>query len=148
MMGTTTKGVLIASVAVVVLTLAATAMVGMMVVMMGSGWMWGGHAAMMGGRGSDPGQETPVVGVTQVRIEDFAFAPANIVVEAGTTVTWTNYDDIGHTVTSDEGDALDSPLLDDGKTFSRTFDTPGEYAYHCTPHPNMKGLVTVRAAGG
>ena len=106
--------------------------------------MGNGHSAMMGGQGSDPGRETPVTGVSQVRAQDFAFAPANIVVDVGTTVTWTNYDPLAHTVTSDDGDELDSPLFGENQTFSYTFDTPGEYAYHCTPHPNMQGLVTVR----
>ncbi len=114
---------------------------GMMAVTMMNGDLWG----MMGSRGSNPSSETPVAGVTEVRIQDFAFAPANIVVGAGTTVTWTNYDGIGHTVTSDNGGVLASPLLGKSKTFSHTFDTPGTYAYHCTPHPYMRGLVTVRA---
>ena len=116
----------------------------MMASVMGDGHM----GMMMGGRGSDPDAEAPVQGVTEVRLEDFAFAPANIVVEVGTTVTWTNEDSIGHTVTSDEGDELDSEILGEGETFSHTFTEPGEYRYHCTPHPNMQGLVTVRAAGG
>ena len=114
--------------------------------MMG-GRMGDWHGRMMGGRGSDPSGETPVEGVTQVRIEDFAFAPANIVVDVGTTVTWTNEDGARHTVTSDDGDELASPLFGRGETYSHTFDTPGEYAYHCDPHPNMRGLVTVRAGG-
>ena len=112
----------------------------------GSWGMMGGHMGMMGGRGSDPAEETPVAGITQVRVQDFAFAPANIVVDVGTTVTWTNEDNIGHTVTSDEGDELDSPLFGEGETYSYTFTAPGEYRYHCTPHPNMQGLVTVRPA--
>ncbi len=65
----------------------------------------------------------------------------------GTTVTWTNYDSIGHTVTSDEGDEFRSPLFGSNETFSHTFNQPGEYLYHCEPHPNMKGLVTVKASG-
>jgi plastocyanin len=116
--------------------------------MLAMGMGMGGHMAMMGGRGSDPAGETPVVGVTEVAIEDFAFSPANIVVDVGTTVTWTNEDRVRHTVTSDDGDVLDSPLLGRNETFSYTFETPGQYAYHCAPHPNMQGLVTVRASGG
>jgi plastocyanin len=116
-------------------------------VMMGS-MMWRGHGMMMGGRGSDPDRETAVLGVTDVRIEDFAFSPASIIVDAGTTVTWTNYDGARHTVTSDDGDELDSELLAKNETFSHTFDRPGSYAYHCKPHPNMKGLVTVRRPEG
>ena len=96
------------------------------------------------GRGSDPSKETPALGVTEFRLDDFAFAPANIVIEVGTTVTWTNYDNAGHTVTSDEGEELKSELLGKSQTFRHTFDTPGEYFYHCEPHSNMHGLVTVR----
>ena len=96
------------------------------------------------GKGSDPSKETPALGVTEVRLDDFAFAPANIVIDAGTTVTWTNYDNEAHTVTSDEGDELKSERLGGSETFRHTFDTPGEYYYHCEPHSNMHGLVTVR----
>ena len=96
------------------------------------------------GGGSDPSKETPALGVTEVRLDDFAFAPANIVIDAGTTVTWTNYDGVSHTVTSDEGDELKSGRFGQEGTFRHTFDTPGEYYYHCEPHSNMHGLVTVR----
>ena len=96
------------------------------------------------GAGSDPSKETPAFGVTEVRLEDFGFAPANIVIDAGTTVIWTNYDGVGHTVTSDEGDELDSERFGKDGTFRHTFDTPGEYYYRCKPHSNMHGLVTVR----
>ena len=119
------------------MTVAAFAMAPMM-----DDWHW----RMMGGQGSDPSEEIPQAGVTRVRIENFAFSPANIVVDAGTTVTWTNYDGVAHTVTSDDGGALDSPLFGENKTFSHTFREPGAYTYHCEPHPNMRGLVTVRAA--
>ncbi len=125
-------------VAVSFVALAVPAIVVMAVMMPGDHW------GMMGGRGSDPSKATPIEALTDVRIEDFAFAPANIVVDAGTTVTWTNNDGVGHTVTSDDGDELDSPLFGKNKTFSHKFDTPGVYAYHCRPHPNMRGLVTVR----
>ena len=99
----------------------------------------------MGGDGSDPSSETPAVGVTEVRLEDFAFAPANIVIEPGTTVTWTNHDSVVHTVTSDDGNELESEQFGKDGTFSHTFDAPGDYSYHCEPHPNMQGLMTVRA---
>jgi plastocyanin len=131
---------------VVVIASGGAAMVFLMVAMMGT-MMGGGHMGMMAGGGSDPARETAVEGVTEVRLERFAFAPANIVVEVGTTVTWTNRDGVGHTVTSDEGDELASPLFGENDTFSHTFDEPGQYSYHCAPHPVMKGLVTVRAPG-
>ncbi len=146
------KGVLVASLAVVAMGFVAlVVIVAVMMVSMvgigGMGMMGGGGMGMMGGQGSDPADETAVEGVTQVRLQDFAFSPANIVVDVGTTVTWTNYDGVAHTVTGDEGEELKSPLFGQNGTFSYTFDKPGEYFYHCEPHPNMKGLVTVRALG-
>jgi plastocyanin len=116
-----------------------------------AGMMESGNAGMMSsmmGGGSDPGKETPVAGATQVRIENLAFSPANIVIDVGTTITWTNYDGVAHTVTSDDGGPMNSEMLGQGKTFSYTFDQPETYAYHCTPHPNMRGLVTVRLPAG
>ncbi|MCH7698211.1 MAG: cupredoxin domain-containing protein [Chloroflexi bacterium] len=103
-----------------------------------------GAACYTHGAGSDPSKETPAFGVTEVRLEDFGDAPANIVIDAGTTVIWTNYDGVGHTVTSDEGEELESEQFSKTETFRHTFDTPGEYYYHCKPHSNMHGLVTVR----
>ncbi len=80
-----------------------------------------------------------------------AFGPSDLTVEVGTTVTWTNDDIIAHTVTSGESDgasgtpdgAFDSGNIDPGGTFEFTFDEPGTYSYYCTPHPWMRGTVTV-----
>lgn len=114
-----------------------------------AGWMItmaiSGHGPMgpMMGGGSDPSGEPVVTGVTDVDIEDFAFSPANIRVAVGATVTWTNRDGTPHTVTSDDGDLLDSGLLDQGESYQQTFSKPGIYDYYCQPHPYMKGRVTV-----
>lgn len=78
-----------------------------------------------------------------VEIEDMAFTPATITVKKGTKVTWTNNDSIAHTVTADSGNGLDSQLLSQGDSYSFTFDTIGEFSYHCAPHPNMTGKVIV-----
>lgn len=128
-----------------VATLAFVILVTFMIVMMSgaTGGMMGGMGGMMGRSGSDPADEPAVGGVTQVRQQDFAFAPANIVVDVGTTVTWANRDGVAHTVTSDGGSEFRSQLLDQDETFSHTFVEPGQYRYYCEPHPYMKGLVTV-----
>ncbi|PIR03302.1 MAG: hypothetical protein COV60_01090 [Candidatus Magasanikbacteria bacterium CG11_big_fil_rev_8_21_14_0_20_43_7] len=76
-----------------------------------------------------------------VNIEKFSF-PVEVRVKKGTTVTWTNRDSAGHTVTSDAG-AFGSALLDTGSSFSFTFDTVGRFPYHCAPHPSMTGTVVV-----
>ena len=76
--------------------------------------------------------------------EDPADYSVNVLsVSVGTTVTWTN-DDPGmmHTVTSADG-IFDSSFLNEGDTWSYTFDEPGEFEYFCAPHPWMRAKVIV-----
>lgn len=84
----------------------------------------------------------PTGDAASVRIADFAFAPAALTVTAGTSVTWTNDDSARHSIAWDDGSA-GSGALGTGGTYSRTFDTPGTFAYACGIHPNMKGTVVV-----
>jgi plastocyanin len=86
------------------------------------------------------GAGTPASG-TAVAIDNFAFSPAALNVKMGQQVTWTNKQDVAHTVTADGG-AFDHPMPS-GATFSFTFATAGTVAYHCTIHPFMKGTVVV-----
>jgi plastocyanin len=79
----------------------------------------------------------------KVSIENFSFSPATITVKKGTTVTWTNNDTTAHTVTADSGNAFDSGTMEQGKTFSHTFNSTGTFKYHCTLHSDMHGTVTV-----
>jgi plastocyanin len=76
-------------------------------------------------------------------ISNFAFTPQIIKVKKGAKVTWTNQDDIPHTVTSDEGTLLNSNRLNKGDSYDKTFTDVGVYRYHCTPHPGMLGVVIV-----
>lgn len=62
------------------------------------------------------------------------FEPKELTIEPGTKVTWINRDSIGHDVTSDDGSFESSKLLNGGQTHEVTFDEPGVYTYHCTPH--------------
>jgi plastocyanin len=78
-----------------------------------------------------------------VRISNFAFAPAVVTVPVGTTVTWTNADEDPHTVVA-TGKAFHSTALDTDDKFSFTFTRPGEYAYFCSLHPHMTGKIIVR----
>lgn len=80
----------------------------------------------------------------KVDIANFAFSPDAVTINVGDTVTWTQRDFIGHTVTSDTG-LWNSPLLSSGQTFSFTFSNAGTFGYHCTPHPFMVGTVTVKS---
>ena len=97
-----------------------------------------------------------------VNLEDKTFAPTDVVVAAGDTVTWTVTRSINepHTVTSGEPSGADngkefdsgidnsSKLKDNGGTFSWTFEKAGTYAYFCQIHADMKGSVTVLAEAG
>ncbi|MBB6187943.1 cupredoxin family copper-binding protein [Rhodanobacter sp. MP7CTX1] len=85
---------------------------------------------------------TPTQGVD---ISKMAFRPGDMTVKPGTKVTWTNRDQIPHTVTSkDKGGVLTSQGLDTGDSYSYTFTQPGDYVYFCTVHPFMIGVVHVR----
>ncbi len=77
-----------------------------------------------------------------VAIKDFSFQPGSISVAVGSTVTWTNQDTTGHTVTADDG-SFDSGTLAPGATFSHTFDTAGTFTYHCNIHHSMTATITV-----
>ena len=79
-----------------------------------------------------------------ISIKSFAFSPAALNIKAGDTVVWTNEDSVAHTVTSDSGSELDSQYLSRGQSYSHTFSAAGTFAYHCTPHPGMKGTIVVQ----
>jgi plastocyanin len=78
----------------------------------------------------------------EVKIDNFSFAPQTLTVPVGTTVTWTNRDDIPHTVVSTDG-VFKSKVRDTDETFSYTFTKAGMYPYYCSIHPKMTGQVVV-----
>lgn len=78
-----------------------------------------------------------------VAISGFAFDPATITISAGQSVTWTNKDNVVHTVTADDNSWTSGDIAN-GQTFTQTFSTAGTYNYHCAIHPNMTGTVIVQ----
>ena len=80
---------------------------------------------------------------TEVKIDNFSFGPGTVTVPVGTTVTWTNRDDIPHTVVSTDG-AFKSKVLDTDEKFSFTFGKAGTFPYFCSIHPKMTGKVIVQ----
>jgi plastocyanin len=79
----------------------------------------------------------------EVKIDNFIFGPQTVTVPAGTTVTWTNSDDIPHTAVSTDG-AFKSKVMDTDEKFSYTFTKAGTYPYYCSIHPKMTGMVVVK----
>ena len=80
---------------------------------------------------------------TEIKIDNFSFAPATITVSAGTAVRWVNHDDIPHNVVG-EDKSFKSKVLDTNEEFSYTFSKPGTYTYFCSIHPKMTGKIVVQ----
>jgi plastocyanin len=85
----------------------------------------------------------PSAAAAAVKIDNFVFGPQTLTVPVGTTVTWTNSDDIPHTSVSTEG-VFKSKVLDTDEKFSYTFTKVGTYPYYCTIHPKMTGKIVVQ----
>jgi len=77
----------------------------------------------------------------KVTIDNFTFTPAELIVKVGDTVTWTNHDDIPHTVVS--AGKFRSKAMDTDNSFSFTFTSAGDYKYFCSLHPHMSGMIKV-----
>ncbi len=80
----------------------------------------------------------------QISIANFSFGPASITVKAGTTVKWTNDDQVMHNIKSDDGSFTDSANLNTGNSYEFKFDKPGTYNYSCGLHSSMHGQVIVQ----
>jgi plastocyanin len=87
--------------------------------------------------------DQPSAANAAVKIDNFVFGPQSITVPVGTTVTWTNGDDIPHTAVSTDG-VFKSKVMDTDEKFSYTFTKAGTYTYYCTIHPKMTGKVVVQ----
>ena len=89
--------------------------------------------------GSGGGQSTG--NASAISIQGFKFGSGSIKVKVGSKLTWTNADQVPHTVTADNGTF--NHQLDPGASWQLVFPTAGKYTYHCTIHPRMKGTVWV-----
>src|SRR4029078_4155207 len=85
----------------------------------------------------------PKAKMMEINIDNFSFVPAELTVSVATTVTWTNRDDIPHTVVSTDK-VFKSKVLDTNEKFSYTFSTPGAFFYFVSIHPKMTGTVMVQ----
>ena len=90
-----------------------------------------------------PAPQAAAPGAPAVAIENFNYVAADLTVKAGTTVVWTNHDDVEHTVTASDN-SFSSPSIATEGQFSHTFDTPGSYSYFCAIHPFMTAKVIVQ----
>jgi plastocyanin len=100
-------------------------------------------SVLMAGRPFAKAIDQPAAASADVKIDNFSFGPQTVTVSVGSTVTWTNHDDIPHTVVSTDG-LFKSKVQDTDEKFSYTFTKPGTYSYFCSVHPKMTGTVVVR----
>ncbi len=114
----------------------ATGVMGMTTVAGNSG---GGEVTLAAAAPAAP----PQAATMEVKIDNFSFGPTEVKVAVGTTVTWTNRDDIPHTVVSTDK-VFKSKVLDTDEKFSFTFTKAGTYEYFCSIHPHMTGRVVVQ----
>jgi amicyanin len=91
---------------------------------------------------ASPAQQQKI-DATEIQIDNFSFGPAELKVAMGTTVTWTNRDDIPHTAVSTDK-IFKSKVMDTDEKFSFTFSKPGTYEYFCSIHPKMTGKIVVQ----
>jgi plastocyanin len=112
-------------------------------------------AAGCGGGGSSPMTTTPTptpggtspfmaaIPMGASFLTTTAFVPNPITITVGTTVKWTNNDNVSHDVTS-QNNLFFSGNLDPGATYTHTFQSAGSFPYYCTIHPLMVGTITVQ----
>jgi plastocyanin len=79
----------------------------------------------------------------QLKIDNFKFGPDKLTIAKGTEVTWTNQDDIPHSIFI-AALGVRSKALDTDNAFSYQFDKVGTFTYICGLHPFMHGQITVK----
>ena len=98
---------------------------------------------LVAGSPSVTASDQPSAATAEVKIDNFVFGPQTITVPVGSTVTWTNKDDIPHTTVSTDG-VFKSKVMDTDEKFSFKFTKAGTYSYFCSVHPKMTGKVVVQ----
>lgn len=110
-----------------------------------AGWSIGERSVVAEAQGTPNASAapSPASATMEVKIDNFSFGPTTVTAAVGTTVTWTNRDDIPHTVVSTDG-VFKSKVLDTDEKFSFTFTKAGTFAYFCSVHPKMTGTIVVQ----
>jgi len=94
---------------------------------------------------SAPSTSTPAgkEGAVEIRMKGLQFAPEDVTVKVGTTVTWKNLEDIPHNVVAEEGADFESDTFGKDGTYQFKPEKAGSVKYVCTIHPGMQGTITV-----
>ena len=113
------------------------------------GWLWHSHKnskpIVPPGVTYVPTATNPPVATKSVTIQNYIFSPADITVKKGSSVTWTNKDIVGYTVTEDD-DQTGGPassVIPQNQMYVFKFNKVGLFHYHDSLDPNITGTVTV-----
>lgn len=113
------------------------------------GWLWHRHGSTKPapaiGSTYKPSDQHPPTATKTVSIQNYAYSPSDITVKLGSTVTWTNMDQVAYTVTEDDNktDGPSSGPIPPAQIFQFAFKKAGLFHYHNSLDPNMTGTVTV-----
>ncbi len=107
-----------------------------------------GTLPLYGGGVTDVTPPPPEEGVTDVAIQNLAFAPKEVTIKVGERVRWTNLETllVLHTTTSGDpadgnaGDVWDSGDLPPGESFIFQFEEAGEFEYFCIHHQTTAAM--------
>jgi plastocyanin len=80
----------------------------------------------------------------EIGVDNFSFTPPVLTVERGTSVTWSNGDDVPHLIVSTKAQFKSSPVLDTNQRYTVRLEAPGTYDYFCSLHPKMTGRIVVQ----
>jgi plastocyanin/uncharacterized membrane protein len=87
----------------------------------------------------------PAAATHTVTMRQMHFEPAQMTVNPGDTIEWTNEDIFAHTATANDG-SFDSGLIPPGQSWKTVVKSSGTVDYHCRPHPNMAARLVVASA--
>ncbi|MGH7554187.1 MAG: cytochrome P460 family protein [Longimicrobiales bacterium] len=104
-------------------------------------WVYRSNIRFAGASGAVPTPSADQAS-NQPFVDNYTFVPGTITIRAGTRVTWTNRDQVKHTISATN--ASFSALLSQGASLSATFNTVGTITYFCAIHPTMRGTVVVQ----
>jgi plastocyanin len=90
-----------------------------------------------------PGDGAGQVYSATVSIGSSRFEPEIIFATRGDIILWVNDDRVGHTVTSNSGNEIDSQTIPPEGTYVHQFNKIGTYEYHCSFHPYVHGSIVV-----
>jgi plastocyanin len=97
------------------------------------------------GKGARPPANVPVsTAAATVTMRRLKFAADSVEIRAGQSVRWVNQDMVDHTVTFEQPGPTSSGMMRTNGTFIARFEEPGVYRYHCSPHPDMRGVIIVK----